>query len=274
MSKYCKFITFNILFLLLLLPVLGNAEEKNNLSRAPKKSEQVDTEKVFSTIDAGLKKEQISQKKNQQWQDEATLLENEIRKYKAQNAWYAFQNKKYTAYNQKLRDDIEEQKTIIQNLAVLQTKLEPFIFTVTKNLKNFVTTDLPFHTTERNFRIETLEKTIANHKLIPSEKLRRFFDALQIELDYARTADYNEAVVILDGKQTQATIVRAGRLGLYAITKDKKKAGTFAGNNTFTSIDSDAKKQLIELLSMIENKQYYLIPFIPTNNALTKEKGI
>nr|WP_321513747.1 DUF3450 domain-containing protein [uncultured Pseudodesulfovibrio sp.] len=215
-------------------------------------------------VEDAIDVESASQKVQTQWTSERSAMVNEIRQLKNENLWLSFQEKKYSRYVLSLDEKITELERIKTEMERMEQELEPLLYDLVARIGNEVQTDLPFLTTERTRRLNFLHRTLDDHTIPNGEKLRRILEALEVETAYGQSADSTEQTIILDGKPTQVTILRAGRLGLYCLTPDQETAGQYqpkAGG--YTTLPSKFTRPLVQLETMIERKRFTDFVFLP-----------
>lgn len=215
-------------------------------------------------VDDAITTESKVQKQQTKWSEQRAVMLEEIRQLKSENIWLSFQEKKYSRYVSSLEGKIDELQRIKAELKRMEQELEPLLYTLVDRLSDSVKTDLPFLQQERDHRLNFLQATLDDHELSNGEKLRRVLEALEVETAYGRSAEMSEQTIQLDGKSTQATVFRAGRLGLYCLTPDHETAGRYdreAGG--FVTMDSEFVSPLVSLQVMIERKRYTDFIFLP-----------
>ncbi|MFV0421645.1 DUF3450 domain-containing protein [Oleidesulfovibrio sp.] len=169
--------------------------------------------------------ESAAQQKYQQWTDQKEHIAADIRDMKAMDSWLEFQNKKYTKYIQKQEETISELERRKEEARRIKMELEPYLETVVDSLRQFVASDLPFLAEERARRLQFLQTSLDDYRLELSEKLRRVFEALLIEMEYGRNVATTTQELDINGAPTQVTIFRLGRTALFYQTTDNTQAG-------------------------------------------------
>ncbi|MBI9080511.1 MAG: DUF3450 domain-containing protein [Pseudodesulfovibrio sp.] len=204
-----------------------------------------------------------AQKEFQQWADQREELSSEIRDMKMMHSWLEFQNTKYQRYLEKQKDIIAELERCKEEAQRIQMELEPFLETIVDKLSVHIAADLPFLQEERTRRIAFLHDSLDDYHLELSEKLRRVFEALQIETEYGRTIETVSCELSLQGVPTQVSIFRLGRTALFYQTEDASTAGFWdrkkqkwqtVGQEFTRDIqrakDMASRKRAVELLSL------------------------
>ena len=93
-------------------------------------------------------------------------------------------------------------------------------------LDKFVALDLPFLKQERQERIASLKRLMADPEANTSEKFKRILEAFQIEADYGRSLGVERAQV--DGKV--ADVLHVGRTALFYLSIEGDSAGRWDAN--------------------------------------------
>jgi DNA repair exonuclease SbcCD ATPase subunit len=114
-------------------------------------------------------------------------------------------------------DDIEQ----------IQTEITPLIENLTKELEQFVASDLPFLPEERRGRMQRLEELRDDPEVTVSEKFRKVMEAMLIEAEYGNTIEVYQETIETGGRHTLVDIFRLGRLALFFQTLDQKECGFF-----------------------------------------------
>ncbi|SKA67663.1 DUF3450 domain-containing protein [Desulfobaculum bizertense] len=209
-----------------------------------------------------------AQKDNAKWQGEKAQILEELRQLKNENMWLGFQEKKYSRYVRDMQGKIAELERVQAELKKIENGLEPFLYEMVENFSAFVKSDLPFLPEERQRRVQFLEQTLDDHSLALGEKLRRVFEAIDAELGYGQSADTQSALVMLDGKETHVTLVRAGRLGLYCLTPDGEHSGIYDKKlKEYTMLPNSSTDAIKHLQNMIDQKRFTELVALPLGGA-------
>ena len=208
--------------------------------------------------------ESQAQSRQNAWNEEQAAIVEEIRQLKSENLWLSFQEKKYSRYVTAVETKIAELNQIKAELLRLEEELEPLLYEIVERLKKQVNNDLPFLPEERAKRLNFLDQTLDDHSLSKGEKLRRILEAVEVETTYGRSAELTEETVSLDGKPTQVTIIRAGRLGLYCITPDNLTAGKYTPESkTYQTLPEEFAQPISQMKNMLEQKQVTDFVYLP-----------
>ncbi|CCH47320.1 DUF3450 domain-containing protein [Pseudodesulfovibrio piezophilus] len=182
---------------------------------------------IHARATRAITEEAASQNQYQNWSDKKEEVSSEIRDLKAMDSWLEFQNTKYAKYIQKQETVIAELQRRKEEAKRISMELEPFLETIVNRLEQFVAQDLPFLSEERNNRIRFLHESLDDYHLSLSEKLRRVFEALQVEMEYDRNVASTNEEMLVDGIPTRVSIFRLGRTALFYQTADGSSAGVW-----------------------------------------------
>lgn len=153
------------------------------------------------------------------------------------------------ARKRKLRNAIEEN-------AVVERQVFPLMLSMVEALEKFIELDLPFHLEERRERVKNLKKVIGDAEVIGAEKLRKVFEAYQIETDFGSNLDAYREVVTVDGKQQEVNVLRFGRVSLVYQSNDGKLNAVWDNEKReWTALDSTQYRNDIKKGLKVANKQ-------------------
>lgn len=131
-------------------------------------------------------------------------------------------------YTRQLQALLDEQQAVldalgaqIQKTGSMDRELIPLMERMHTALGTLIEQDMPFLADERQTRHERLRAILDNPELPLATKYRSLFEAYQIELDYGRTLETYSDTLEVDGKSLMVTILRVGRIGLYAMSADR-----------------------------------------------------
>lgn len=210
-----------------------------------------------------LKTEAAASEKYQKWDDIKRDLAAEITNMKMLDDWMNFQNQKYQRYVKRQQKTIAELKRRKAEAQKICMELEPFLETIVDKLEEQVNADLPFLNKERTQRITFLRDSLDDYHLELSEKLRRVFEALQVETEYGRNVETTSEQIELDGIPTTVSVFRLGRTALYYQTEDGNSSGYWDRHNKIwvpvntefsrdiqKAKDMASRKRAVELISL------------------------
>ena len=205
---------------------------------------------------SALKTETAASEEYQKWDDQKKDLAAEITNMKMLDDWMTFQNSKYQRYVQRQQKTIAELKRRKIEAQKINMELEPFLETIVDRLEEQIKADLPFLSKERTQRIAFLRDSLDDYHLELSEKLRRVFEALQIETEYGRNVENTSEQINLDGVPTTVSIFRLGRTALYYQTEDGKSSGYWDRNSkTWVPVSSEFSRDIQKAKDMASRKR-------------------
>lgn len=212
--------------------------------------------------------EVAAQKENEAWQAERASILEDMRQLQNENMWLSFQQKKYSRYVTEMEGKVAELERTQAELDRMENELEPYLYELVEGFTAFVESDLPFLKEERARRVAFLQATLDDHELALGEKLRRIFEALEIEASYGQTAEVTSGLVSLDGRDAHVSLVRAGRLGLYCLTPDERSAGRYdAASGEFRTIPGKYVTSIVHLRNMAKLKRFTELVALPVEEV-------
>ncbi len=132
-------------------------------------------------------------------------------------------------YNELFRNQIaaqerrkEKLRNAIAENAIVERQIFPLMLSMVDALEQFIELDIPFHIEERRERIAKLREIIGDAQVIGAEKLRKVYEAYQIETDFGSNLDAYSEVVMIDGKPTEVDVLRFGRVSMVYQSGDGK----------------------------------------------------
>ena len=166
-------------------------------------------------------------------------------------------------YNELFRNQIaaqERRKDKLRNAiaenAVVERQVFPLMLSMVEALEQFVELDIPFHLEERRERIAKLKEIIGDAEIIGAEKLRKVYEAYQIETDFGSNLDAYSQVVTIDGNQTEVNVLRFGRVALVYQSGDGKHNAMWDNDaRAWVPLDAAEYRNHIKKGLKIANKQ-------------------
>ena len=174
-------------------------------------------------------------------QQESKVAQKRIDKaYEAEKVMYAeYQRtlaelKQLSEYHKALENSLNTEK---KQLIKLQHQLEslkdaeavtlPLLQEMLTTLRQFVSSDLPFKTTERLEDIDSVKAALADGDKTLSYKFEKVVAAYTNELSYGASYDTYRDTIELGSEERQFTLFRVGRIGLFFVADDNSHAGYF-----------------------------------------------
>lgn len=142
---------------------------------------------------------------------------------------------KYLLVREKdLESELARQKEAVAGLerkkietARMSAELEPSLAHIVERLKALVDNGLPFLVKERQDRAAGLARAMDDSETGLSEKFRKVFEALLIEAGYGNSAVVSREMIVVQGKEILADVLRLGRLSLFFQTLDQSTTGFY-----------------------------------------------
>lgn len=184
---------------------------------------------------------EATQRAAAQSQDRIDRLDDQTRalleRYRAAQ-WQSQQLNVYVEQLEKLKASQTAEKESLQRQLAEMERVErdllPLMLRMIDSLESFVTLDLPFLVNERNERVASLRRMMADASVGTAEKFRRIIEAYQIEVDYGRGLGAER--VEIDGRVMDQ--LRVGRTALFALGLDADAALRWdAGLTAWVGVD-------------------------------------
>jgi len=166
-------------------------------------------------------------------------------------------------YNQLFRKQIQAQndrkeqlKNAIAENAIVERQIFPLMLSMVDALEQFIELDMPFHLEERRERIANLRQIIGDAEVIGAEKLRKVFEAYQIETDFGGNLDAYTQVLDVEGKQLNVNVLRFGRVSMVYQSEDGKHNAVWdKASRSWASINAAEYRNYIKKGIKIAKKQ-------------------
>jgi len=182
-------------------------------------------DKVDNVVGAGVERADGNKASQKRVDKTAASTDKLVSKYKRElkvieglkvyNSLFRTQINAQERRKEKLSDAIAEN-------AVVERQIFPLMLSMVDALEQFIELDLPFHLEERRERVATLRATIGDAGVIGAEKLRKVYEAYQIETDFGGNLDTYQQVVDVEGQQQEVNVLRFGRISLVYQSSDGK----------------------------------------------------
>ncbi len=180
-------------------------------------------EVVTGTVDI----QQDTQKKKAYWIKEKAQLEA---RYRSATAHTESLERLRAQLGKKIKatqNEVQGLHRRLEESSRLEQGLQEIMEALFLKLEARINNDLPFLPEERTNRLSSIKETMAQEDLSSSDKLRRLFEALQIESEYGDTVEVYQQQIIVAGQPIFADIFRLGRLSIFWQTPDGKRVGEY-----------------------------------------------
>jgi len=121
-------------------------------------------------------------------------------------------------------DDLARRLTESQRLA---SCIEDTLRVILRDLARVVAHDLPFLPTERARRLDRVRRELDDPGITQADKLRRVFEAVQIEASYGGALEVYQDGIVVDGEPLTCDLLMIGRLALFWLTPDQRRGGVW-----------------------------------------------
>ena len=182
-------------------------------------------DKVDQIIDTGVQRNEAAKDSQDRVNSIANSTDKLVAKYKRElkvidglKVYNDLFRKQIAAQNERK----ERLKNAIAENAVVERQIFPLMLSMVEALEKYIELDLPFYLEERRERVAELRKIIGDAEIIAAEKLRKVFEAYQIETDFSNNIDAYRQVVTIDGSQQEVNVLRFGRISLVYQSDDGK----------------------------------------------------
>lgn len=196
--------------------VAGSVELINHVARA--------ADPVGQAIDASTAANNASKASQQRVNGLDDQTKQMLERYRAAT-WQAQQLNVYAQQLEEIAGQQDTEKVSLQRqLAEMDNtdrEILPLMLRMLDSLDKFVAMDLPFLKQERQERIASLKRLMADPEANTSEKYKRILEAFQIEADYGRSLGVERAEV--DGKM--ADVLHVGRTALFYLSIEGDASG-------------------------------------------------
>ena len=156
---------------------------------------------------------------------------------------------------------MEEQERRYAEIALM---VENDIYNASEDLlKSADNKATPFLKAERKDRAAFIEKSVNDPQVNVGEKLRRLLEALNAESDYGASCDVITEEALFDGQKTTLQVLRIGRIGYFAMTLDKQKAGVWTDPKTGFKSDAELLEPIVQLGATLESRTQHEMALMP-----------
>ena len=222
---------------------------------------------AIDTVTSTIAAEKRSTERGEKWEREQAALMEEVRQARLEYAWYARQAKTFEQYVATAEARVAELSKTRRELDRMEAELEGELVRVVDAMDDFVAGDLPFLTRERGDRLAFLHKTVADYDLASAEKLRRVFEGLQAEMGYGGGVERTPGVIATAQGEYNVTLLRAGRMALYALAPDGLRAWRWAREDGFVPMENQAVEPLVAVDGMLAENRVSALADLPVEEG-------
>lgn len=188
-----------------------------------------------------------SQNKTQRLLTEFQIINKELDQLKVNQAHLEQTQTQQVLSMQSLQKQLSAAETTEKSII-------PHLLSMIDWLDNFIAQDMPFHSTERQQRINYLKTSIIDPNTSLPERYRRVLEAYQIESEYGYSIEAYSKTINLTSSSLHVKLLRIGRIGLYFQSEDgqhngywdyKKGAWRNASEDPTIDIEDEIKQGLL-----------------------------
>jgi len=224
---------------------------------------QMQSAETLETATSAIDADQAGHERGKKWEREREVLFEKLRHAGLEYAWYKRQGETFQRYVDTAESRVAKLEQSIVELRRMENELEGELVRVADSLALEVEHDIPFLMEERQDRLAFVQKTVGDYELALPEKLRRVLEALQAELSYSIGVEWGPGAITVDDAKQGVILVRAGRVGYYALALDNSKAWHWTREDGFTLMDELGTESLKTAVSMLKTGQFESLPVLP-----------
>ena len=149
-------------------------------------------------------------------------------------------------YNELLNRKLENQnremdklEASIKDATQIERRILPLLDRMITTLREFIELDIPFLMEERTSRVDDLRNMLERSDVSVAEKVRRVFEAYQIEGEYGRSIEAYTTKLSVDGDTFDAEILRVGRIAMLYLGLGGERAGYWNPEDRTWIADTD-----------------------------------
>lgn len=218
---------------------------------------------TLKTATSAIDVDQAGQERGKEWEREQNALFEALRHAGLEYAWYHRQGETFQRYVDTAESRVAKLEQSIVELRRMENELEGELVRVADDLVLEVEQDIPFLLQERQDRLKFVLKTVGDYELSLSEKLRRVLEALQAELSYSVGVEWGPGAITVDDAKQGVILLRAGRVGYYALALDYSKAWHWTRKDGFVPMDARGAASLKSAVTMLKTGHFDLLPVLP-----------
>jgi len=169
-----------------------------------------------------------------------------------QLAAYAEQLEQEALVQEQKRDGI---KAELELVASTGTDLLPLTQRMLAELEALIARDLPFLQEVRRKRVAEARVLLEDPQRSSAEKFRRVLEAWRSEVEYGYSLGAEDSTTDCEGRPGASTVVRVGRVGLYCLEVDGRRAARWdAVAKRWTELDGDDAEEVARAAAMARAK--------------------
>lgn len=192
---------------------------------------------------------------------------SEITSLSSQLADLSVEERRQKTAIEKLENSLEQLQETTQQTEESGELLEPVLFKMLTNFKQYVLDGIPFKTQDRIQSIKSLEDNLANQHIDPYKATNQVWAMFEDEIRLSKENGVYQQTISLDGEKVLADVAKIGTVFLFFQTRDNRAgmAGlTEAGNWKFETVsdtgDIDRIATLFDSLKKQIRQGYFELP--------------
>lgn len=209
---------FNITFLVLLLLTAAWQTGTSPAAQADTTSAARVKQTAEKTVDIGAETQQLMEAFASEEQEMLDRIE-ELSAGLRQTRWQIEKNTRYVRSMEEKIADLNQQAADIE---AVESALLPALDTALDRLDTLVRSGLPMSLERRLETIARTRRVLDDYDTGLPAKTRAVLDTLSREVDLGHTVEVQEQEIETGNGARQVTLLRVGRLGLFAVTLDNR----------------------------------------------------
>lgn len=199
-----------------------------------------------------------TQKAVDAWAGEEKALLEKIDRLEQELRRVDWEQKKTSEYLEGLENKMTELQQKAEEMKRIRAELLPILDQGLERLNSFVEEDMPFDRDRRLKRLDDAALVLNDYDAGLLVKSQAFLDALARETDFGYSVDIQETDLEMEGRSIQVKLLRVGRIGLFALGLDGKKAYVWdVDKQAYLPLDRGIRDlegafQIVERLRIIE----------------------
>lgn len=186
-----------------------------------------------------------------------------------------WQRKKLAAYQGDLKKKIEELNKKAEAMEAVNMKLLPVLEKNLARLQAVVEDDIPSNMTERRKSLHHTTMVLSDYDMGLLDMTRAVLDATAREVDLGHHVNVLEDSIDVDGASRRVKMLQVGRVGLYAMTLDSKKAYRWDVAKSIWQPIEDATTSIHDAIEMAEGIRLVGLSKLPVEQPEKRqERGV
>ncbi len=187
-------------------------------------------------VEVGVESQEI----HELWVEEEHRLLEEIEDLEQLLDHIQWQRKKLGVYKSDLEEKIAGLQKKAEAMEAVNMKLLPILEANLAQLQTVVEADIPSNMTERRKSMLQAKAVLTDYDMGLLDKTRAVLDAAAREVDLGHRVNVLEDEIEVSGESRRVKMLQVGRVGLYAMTLDSKKAYQWDSASTqWKAIETD-----------------------------------